>query len=81
MPGANALQSAGVSVFQPERLGNLVTASQSFQSLGGRGDAQEVSTLIFSGERLAILPKKMVERILAKEYIDFADLPPAKGKV
>jgi len=23
----------------------------------------------------------MVDRILAKEYVDFADLPPAKGKV
>ena len=33
------------------------------------------------GEGLPSLPKKYVEKILAGEYIDFAELPPAKGKV
>ena len=32
------------------------------------------------GAGLPALPKKLVERIRANEYIDFADLPPAKGK-
>ena len=32
------------------------------------------------GTGLPALPKKLVERIRANEYIDFADLPPAKGK-
>jgi len=49
--------------------------------LEGREDALAVSTLTFSGAGLAALPKKMVERILAKEYIDFDDLPSAKGKL
>ena len=34
-----------------------------------------------TGEGLPSLPKKYVEKILAGEYIDFAELPPAKGKV
>ena len=34
-----------------------------------------------TGEGLPSLPKKYVEKILAGEYIDFAKLPPAKGKV
>ena len=32
------------------------------------------------GSGLPPLPKKLVEQIRANEYIDFADLPPAKGK-
>ena len=33
------------------------------------------------GLGLASLPKKTDERIQAGEYIDFAELPPAKGKM
>ena len=32
------------------------------------------------GSGLEVLPKKLVERIRANEYIDFTELPPAKGK-
>ena len=32
------------------------------------------------GSGLAALPKKLVERIRANEYIDLTELPPAKGK-
>ena len=32
------------------------------------------------GSGLAAIPKKLVAKILVKEYIDFAELPPAKGK-
>ena len=32
------------------------------------------------GAGLPPLPQKMIERIRAKQYIDFAELPPAKGK-
>ena len=37
--------------------------------------------LVSAGAGLPALPKKMVERILANEYIDFSEFPPAKGKV
>ena len=32
------------------------------------------------GAGLPALPKKLVEQIRVNEYIDFANLPPAKGK-
>ena len=39
------------------------------------------SSSVATGEGLPALPKKWVERIQAGDYIDFAELPPAKGKV
>ena len=32
------------------------------------------------GAGLAALPRKIVEKILSNEYVDFTELPPAKGK-
>ena len=32
------------------------------------------------GMGLPPLPKKLVDKILAGEYVDFAELPPARGK-
>ena len=52
----------------------------------GRGEPGEVtsrlssSTLMQLGPGLAAIPKRLVERIKAGEYIDFMELPPAKGK-
>ena len=37
--------------------------------------------MVSLGHGLPPLPKKLADAILASEYIDFADLPPAKGKV
>ena len=39
------------------------------------------SSLVPTGQGLPALPKKLVDRILSNEYIDFSELPPAKGKV
>ena len=36
--------------------------------------------MVATGVGLAALPKKLVEKIKANEYIDFTELPPAKGK-
>jgi len=36
--------------------------------------------MVTTGKGLAALPKKLVSKILANEYIDFTELPPAKGK-
>ena len=36
---------------------------------------------LFLGHGLPPIPKPMAERIIAGAYIDFADLPPAKGKI
>ena len=47
--------------------------------------AKEVNTkpgtLIPIGQGLPALPKKMIEKILSYDYVDFSELPPAKGKV
>ena len=37
--------------------------------------------LVPMGPGLPALPKKLVDRVQANEYIDFLELPPAKGKV
>jgi len=36
--------------------------------------------MVTTGKGLAALPKKLVSKILANEYIDFTELHPAKGK-
>ena len=41
---------------------------------------QASQPLLAVGSGFPSLPRKLVTRIRANEYIDFADLPPAKGK-
>ena len=41
----------------------------------------KANPLVPTGLGLPALPKKLVARIWANEYIDFSELPPAKGKV
>ena len=60
---------------------DVVSASQVFQTLGSRDESPPLSQLVFPGAGLSALPKKMIEKILSREYIDFAEFPPAKGKV
>ena len=38
------------------------------------------SSLVLIGEGLTALPRRLFEKIGANEYIDFTDLPPARGK-
>ena len=60
--------------------GNLVARLMS--ELRGKGEHSEaLSSMCVTGEGLPALPKKCVDKILAGEFIDFADLPPAKGRV
>ena len=60
-------------------------------SIGGGAGSQGIAAnvtgpipapqpMICVGPGLAPLPRRLVERIKANEYIDFAELPPAKGK-
>ena len=37
------------------------------------------STMVMLGIGLPALPKKLVDKIEAGEYIDFTELPPARG--
>ena len=51
------------------------------QEDAGSEPAKASHQLMPTGPGLPALPKKVVERIHAGEYIDFSELPPAKGKV
>ena len=42
--------------------------------------AEALPSLISIGRSLLLLPKKLVQQIKAGEFIDFAELPPAKGR-
>lgn len=41
----------------------------------------KANPLVPTGLGLPALPKELAARIMANEYIDFSELPPAKGKV
>ena len=63
------------------------TAGSSGLTLGGGSMTPDISplaapqlSLVPTGPGLPALPKKLVERICRNEYVDFAELPPAKGK-
>ena len=46
----------------------------------GGSSLQFPMLLVTIGTWLLALPKKLIARVLANEYIDFVELPPAKGK-
>ena len=46
----------------------------------GRPANPSTSSLVSLGEGLPLIPRKMVEKIQAGDYVDFSDMPPAKGK-
>ena len=46
----------------------------------GNSSPQPPAPLVTIGTGLPALPKKLIARVLANEYIDFSELPPAKGK-
>ena len=46
----------------------------------GGSSSQPPTPLLTIGVGLPALPKKLIARVHANEYIDFAELPPAKGK-
>ena len=60
---------------------STVTVAKLMSQLQGKAEvpARPPSSVV-TGEGLLALPRKWVERIQAGDYIDFAELPPAKGK-
>ena len=85
IPGASVLQAAGVQSFvQQHNNQSGLISSQMLANLTnqeGKNEPVVLNPLVSAGAGLPALPKKMVERILANDYIDFSELPPAKGKV
>ena len=81
----DASQLTGISEFQP-----LQPSSESQSSVAqllsvlrekGAQDRPPALATIATGEGLPALSKKLVERIQAGEFVDFAEMPPAKGKI
>ena len=73
---------SGIETFQREEAGVQAAATMRPAVAQKAGQEKEMVThpLMPIGQGLAALPKKVVERIKANEYVDFAELPPAKGK-
>ena len=87
IPDTNEMVAAGIQQFgrvAGETQSPLGNVARILGQLGGREDSDKVVTqsqsLVTVGAGLAALPKKLVEKIQANEYIDFNDLPPAKGR-
>ena len=92
LPGEGELRAAGVECFDKRDEGGGSTAdtaaniSALIAQLDGTergnpsssGGSTQSSTPLGTG--LPALPKKLIARILANEYVDLAELPPAKGK-
>ena len=64
-----------------ETTGDILEDETSGENLTKTALIVRRNSLVPMGQGLPALPKKLVDRILANEYIDFSELPPAKGKV
>ena len=84
IPAPSSLQEAGVQLFaQSKNNQNELNSNQMFSNLtnqGGKDEPLSLNPMVSAGSGLPALPKMMIERILANEYIDFTELPPARGR-
>ena len=82
VPDADDLAKAGVKSFESGEDGSegvdslLAKLNTSLEDT----NIQMPTPLVTMGTGLPALPKKLVAKILANEYIDFAELPLARGK-
>ena len=74
MPNEEVLAGGGVSTYTTEQVADVVNNPV----VAAEEDPK--AKLVSLGTGLQALPKKLVEKIRANEYIDFSELPPAKGK-
>ena len=87
LPDEKELQDAGVRTFEesgaspkPQSPKNQISALLSkLESDAGDG-CTPPNPLVVTGVGLPALPSKLVMKILANDYVDFAELPPAKGR-
>ncbi len=87
MPSAAELRKSGVKVSckgKEKATDPLREALELFASAGQEKEGTEKEEaslpLVQMGCGLPALPRKLLEKIEAGEYIDFIELPPAKGK-
>lgn len=81
MPRTRQRAESGIQSFSMDGTeGCPPTATCSSALSSSLGAAASQGPLVSMGSGLPALPRKMVERIRANEYVDFSELPPAKGK-
>ena len=86
IPDASSLRESGIQVHGSEREETAAEKIAGMLSCFEKGKEElEPNTvhpqaMVSTGMGLAALPRKLVEKIKANEYIDFTELPPAKGK-
>ena len=82
MPDASSL--AGLQEFPPQQSEEHETAGTVAELLSQFDRSSDMpaqpSSAMATGEGLPALPRKWVERIQAGDYMDFTELPPAKGR-
>ena len=82
MPNTDLLQ--GLNVFDkssaPEDGGSADILSQLINPSSSATPQRVSSKLVMVGAGLPALPKKLVDQVQAGQYIDFSELPPAKGR-
>ena len=86
-PSAEDLLDAGVQSFDSEDGKGIEDPDGQIDSLLSKLDNDEGGSsshppmpLVTVGTGLPALSKKLIARVLANEYIDFGEIPPAKGK-
>ena len=85
IPDASSLRESGIQVHGSERQESAAEIAEMLSCLKKAKEEPEPNTthpqaMVTTGVGLAALPKKLVKKIKANEYIDFTELPPAKGK-
>ena len=86
-PSATDLLDAGVQSFDSEDgkdkedpVGQIDSLQSKLDNDEGGSSPRPPTPLVTVGSGLPALSKKLIARVLVNEYIDFAELPPAKGK-
>ena len=73
----DANKSSEAPSLASEAVGNILSQP----SEGNTLSKSQATKLVPTAPGLPALPKKLVERIVAGQYVDFTELPPAKGRV
>lgn len=77
VPTPGDLAAAGVQTFNDD---SNSSQEATMNPLGTETETGATQHLITVGTGLSSLSKKLVDKIKSNEYVDFAELPPAKGK-
>ena len=85
MPPERLLKGLQQLAKSKQPAGEATDSVETAKALSGVGDADPTAAanppkLVSVGAGLPSLPKKMVDRILSGQYVDFSELPPARGR-